>query len=96
MRTIDHLIEQHVLENQAHLKHIDELMERAQAKAKETTSAESRQELNELEMERNEYARYVEELQKESEEKLMQTLGPMVMWQFIAERLEKLVERLEK
>jgi hypothetical protein len=96
MRTVDHLIEQHILENQAHLKHIDELMDRAEAMAKETTSVESHEELKELQMERDEYARYVEEMQKESEEKLMQKLGPMVMWQLIAEKLEKLVERLEK
>ena len=96
MRTSDHLIEQHIQENQAHLKHIDELMDRAQAGTEAAASAESREELKGLKKERDEYARYVEELQRESEEKLMQKQGPMVMWQLIAEKLEKLIQRLEK
>jgi DNA-binding protein H-NS len=96
MRTSDHLIEQHIQENQAHLKHIDELMDQAQTKAETATSAESQKELAGLKKERDEYARYVNELQRDSEEKLMQKTGPIVMWQLIAEKLEKLIERLEK
>jgi hypothetical protein len=96
MRTSDHLIEQHIQENQAHLKHIDELMDRAQARAETAASAEGQEELKGLKQERDEYARYVEELQRRSEERLMQKEGPMVMWQLIAEKLEKLIQRLEK
>jgi uncharacterized membrane protein (DUF106 family) len=88
------LPEKHILENQARLKHIDELMDLAQEKSESTTTSGAREELAELQKDRDKLAGYVDELQKKSSAKLMEKEGPMVMWELVAERLEKLIQRL--
>lgn len=54
MSVIDHLVEQHILESQSHLRHIDELMAKARAvRARTTVSSEHEAQLNRLDQDQS-------------------------------------------
>lgn len=96
MSDINQLAEQHIREHEARLKHIDELMEQAdKAKQAEEDSSEVSAELADLKQERSELARHLDELRQHSEEDWAEKGGPMVMWDIVADRLERLVERIK-
>ncbi len=95
MTTDEQLVERNILHYEARLKHVDELFEKAH-KAVETTAPEASEELNELKKERGKLADDLEKLKQKSLEEWAKEGGPMVIWDLLAERLEKLVERLEK
>ena len=95
MTTSELLAERHIQENQARLKHIDELMTRVQNESGGAVTPEAQEELAELRQERDKFADYVQQLQQKTPEHLLQMEGPMVMWELIAERLERLVQRIE-
>jgi hypothetical protein len=86
------LAEQHIKEHESRLKRIDELMKAAEA----TGDEETRTELSELKKQQTKMGDYVEQLKNKSPEQLMETAGPMVMWEFVAQKLEKLVEKIRK
>ncbi|MEJ2180163.1 MAG: hypothetical protein P8Y28_06910 [Gammaproteobacteria bacterium] len=92
MTKFDKLAEQHIAEHEARLKHIDELMQEAERAGDE----ESKTELTELKEKQTEMGDYIEELKEKSPEQLMETAGPMVMWELVAQRLEKLIEKIKK
>ena len=92
MTDINHLAERHIREHEAHLKHIDELMEQANT-AKH--AEEDRAELENLKQERGSLEQQLEEMKLHSEEEWAEKGGPMVMWDIVADRLEKLVERIK-
>ena len=51
MRAADHLVEQHILESQSHLRHIEELMGKARdLRSRRTVSSEHEAQLNRLEL----------------------------------------------
>ena len=89
MTNQEHRAESHVLEHEARLKHIDELMAKA-----EGTEAVA-EELAELKAERAKLAESLEEMRKHSEEEWAKQAGPMVIWEIVAEKLENLVQRIE-
>jgi DNA repair exonuclease SbcCD ATPase subunit len=89
---INQLAESHIKEHEARLKHIDELMEQAD-KAKH--EAEDSAELESLKGERVTLANHLDELREQSAEEWAEKGGPMVMWDIVADRLEKLVERIK-
>lgn len=97
MSHIDQMIEQHIREYEARLRHIDELMEQA---ARKGASPESHDELSEIQEKREELAGHVEELKRKQmedwQEQEIEKAGPMGVWDVIAQKLERLVERLEK
>jgi DNA repair exonuclease SbcCD ATPase subunit len=92
MSDINQLAESHIKEHEARLKHIDELMEQAD-KAKH--EAEDSAELESLKQERVTLANHLDELREQSAEEWAEKGGPMVMWDIVASRLEKLVERIK-
>ncbi|WP_455367043.1 hypothetical protein [Kaarinaea lacus] len=92
MPNIEKLAEQHIKEHEARLKHIDELIEEAE----KTGDQESKAELADLKEKQTKMGDYVEQLKQKSPEQLMETAGPMVMWEFVAQKLEKLVEKIKK
>ena len=94
MTTPEQLAEMRVRKHEARLKHIDELME----KAEETAAPEQGigDELSELKQEREKMGDYVAGLKQKSPQEFMEIAGPMVMWEIIAERLEKLIEKIKK
>ncbi len=92
MTKLDKLAEQHAAEHVSRLKHIDELMQQAD----QTGDESAKSELTELRKTQTEMGDYIEELRKRSPEQLMETAGPMVMWELVAQRLEKLVEKIKR
>jgi len=96
----DHLIEQHVLQYESHLKHIDEMLRHAHEHVEAGKAPpDAKDELEELKTEREKLAGHLQELkQKDAEEyerEAMEQAGPMSLWDVVARRLEKLVERLD-
>jgi hypothetical protein len=93
------LAEQHILEYETRLKHIDELLTHAH----ENMSAgqpELSAELQELTAKRQELVAHLEQMRGKSfaewQEKEIERDGPMGIWDALAQQLEKLVERLER
>lgn len=95
MTTDDQLVERNIRFYEARLKHIDELFEKA-SKAAETATPDVSKELAELKEKRGELVDTLKLLEEKSREEWAKEGGPMVIWDVVAERLEKLVERLEK
>lgn len=98
MTKLNRMIQQHILEHESRLKHVDELIERAQTGAAKTGSGAAEQ-LVEAKRERDQLSSRVEAFKLKppdqwSEEEFERT-GPMVIWDTLAQKLEKLVERLE-
>ena len=100
MTTIDRLVEQHIIEHESHLKHIDELLERADkgiTKSAEPSDLDSQ--LEEIRQQREKLVKHIDELKQKTREEWqedkIEDVGPMVIWEAVAKRLEKLVERLE-
>ncbi len=98
MSTLNHLIHQHVLEHESRLKHVDELLERAQSGS--PGSGDAAEQLAKAKQARDRLSSQVETYklrppEQWSEADFEQT-GPMVVWDTLAQTLEKLVERLER
>ncbi|GGK56526.1 hypothetical protein [Amphritea balenae] len=92
MTKLDDLVDRHIKEYNSRLKHIDELAKQAAALEEESHLAE----LAELKSERNKLADYLKELEQNRSEKTLEMTGPMYIWDVIAQRLEKLVEKIIK
>ncbi len=98
--SLEQLVEQHVRAYESRLKHIDELLARARERAdglQEGTAELA--ELAELERERERLAALVASYRRRAREgterEVLEHLGPMIVWEEVAKRLEALVERLE-
>lgn len=100
MTDIDKVVEQHILEHQARLNHIDELLERA-GEAEKTAGGQSphSEELAALRRDRDEFSDQVRAMKEDPaaywQKKVAGNAGPMGVWDAIAERLEALLERLQ-
>ena len=101
MTHIDALIEQHIIEYESRLKHIDEMLQRA----KEAAGPEDEQQevsdagLTALERDRQTLSGQLDELKTQPAEywqkKGFEKAGPLGMWDTVAQKVESLVERLE-
>ncbi len=97
---MNHLIQQHILEHEMRLKHVDNLLERAQQGiAKTGGGGNAAEQVARAKAERDKLAGRVEEYKVKppdqwSEAEFEKT-GPMVVWDTIAQQLERLVERME-
>ena len=96
MTVKDHLIEQHFLQHEARLKHVDELLE----KAKYTSAvddAEANPELQELLKQREDMAEQIKALRDRPhddwEEELIEGSGPMGIWDALAQQIEHFLEK---
>ena len=99
MTDINKVVEQHILEHQSRLNHIDEMLQRAkEAERKASLQEAQRTELNELKRDRDEFSAYVDSIKEDPagywQKKAFDNAGPMAVWDAIAERLEGLLERL--
>ena len=97
MATRNQLAEQHILQYESHLKHIDEMLDQANQYIESGDgSKEIIEELTELKNERDELGKYLEDVRQKSPEELeneiMRGAGPMAIWDIVAQRLEKLIE----
>lgn len=91
MTTTDQLVEQKIKEHESRLKHIDELMNRAESEG--VNSETAKEELADIKKQRKKMGDYVQELKQKSPQKFMESAGPMVMWEIVAEKLEHLIEK---
>ena len=98
MTVIDRLTEQHFKEYEARSKHIDELFARADQSTKNRIEFDD--ELNVIRAERAELLTHLSELKKKSQQEWqtegIEQSGPMIMWDVVAKKLEKLLERIER
>lgn len=94
MANVEQLAEKQIREYESHLKHIDEVMAQASKNANEDTELNAQ--IIELQQHRGELADYIEELKNKAPFEWMEEGGPMVLWDVVAERIEELVERLER
>ena len=96
MAGINDLIEQHILQYESRLKHIDELLQRVE----KAEDQEQEPELKEIKHGREELSSEIEKLKKQPPEywsKLgLEKAGPMGAWDAVAQRLGKLVERIDR
>ncbi|VAX02964.1 hypothetical protein MNBD_GAMMA20-117 [hydrothermal vent metagenome] len=88
------MVESHVKEYTSRLKHIDELITRA-GKA-EIQKEEHQSKLSNLKQEREKLADHLDKIQVSSAEEWAKEGGPMVIWDLVAQRLEKLIEHIEQ
>ena len=89
MTTIDRLVEQHIIEHESHLKHIDELLERADkgiTKSAEPSDLDSQ--LEEIRQQREKLVKHIDELKQKTREEWqedkIEDVGPMVIWEAVA------------
>jgi len=99
MTATERLVTEHIREYESRLKHIDELFERAQQ------ATDSLHEDHALKSELDQYAQQRAELAREAErvktmpvaqwrKELVQSSGPMAIWDILAQKLEDLTERI--
>ena len=101
MTNLEHLIEQHILEHDARRKHFDELLGQVRERVGESAEHKAaREQLAELMAERDKLVVRVDEFKFKSleqwREEEIQRSGLMGLWDVLAQKLEELVERLER
>ena len=98
--TKDKLVNQHILEYEARLKHIKEVYQRAHQAAEHLPdNHRSKSELTDLSAQKVMLEQELEEVKSMSVEdwrkETVNTAGPMAVWDIVAQRLEDFVERHE-
>ena len=99
MTKLEALASHHGSEYEANLRHIDELFERAdKGLASKGEVPELNNELESLRRDREKLLAEIEDIKKETreewQEETIEGVGPMVLWEAVAKRLESLVERI--
>ena len=98
MNNREHLIEQHVLEYEARLKHIDELVDKADQniEALDDVHLTELQEIKKI-FERLNHAADHDVLDSSEgvDRQLISMSGPMAIWDAVAQRLEHMIEHFE-
>lgn len=101
MTAKEHLVEQHIREYESRQKHLDELIERAhQASKGLTDNHDLKIELEKVKDQHEELVEKTEKLKRMPlehwREETIRNAGPMAIWDILAQKLEDIVERLEK
>lgn len=97
MSRTDELVEEHIRLYESHLKHIDELDRQARKRMSGHPQASKiGTELEQLEKGRQDLMRHIEQLKRTArndwQESQIEEVGPMIIWEAAAKRLEKLLE----
>jgi hypothetical protein len=91
------LVEQHALEYGARLRHVDELMKQESELPVATERSILLDELDLLRLERQQYLNHIEQLRlevrREWQENGIEDVGPMILWEAVAKRLEGLIHK---
>lgn len=102
MNSMEHLIEQHVLQYESRLKRFNELVEQQKklAAASMAQVAALSPEMQQIVDEQKKFQNHLEELRMKSlqrwQEEVIEKSGPMGIWDAVAQQLEKVVETMEK
>ncbi len=97
MNRTNQLVEEHIRLYESHLEHIDELGRRAREQSsKHPEASKITTDLEQLDRGRQQLLRHIEELKRvareEWQESEIEQVGPMIIWEAAAKRLEKLLE----
>ena len=90
----EQIAEMNIREHEARVKRIDELMEEAEAAASDDAIISHG--LTEIKREKDRIDDYIGGLKEKSPQQFLETAGPMVMWEILAEKLENLIEGIKK
>ena len=101
MTSKEHLINQHILEYESRQKHLEELYEKAQQASDHLPDDhEIRQSLQQFGEQKSELAEKGEEMKTMHvdnwREETIHNAGPMALWDILAQKLEDLIEKVEK
>ena len=100
MTTKEQLVEQHIREYEARQKHVNELLARAEEIAEAHSGQPVHTEVNLYRNQHDNLVEHTEQLKKMPlehwREETIQSAGPMAIWDVIAQKLEDLVEKVEK
>jgi hypothetical protein len=101
MTEIDKLVDRRIAEYESRLKHIDELYEQAhQASENLDEDHELKTELGQYHEQRVDLANHTAKLKElpldHWREDMIQSSGPMAIWDVLAQKLEDLIERIDK
>ena len=101
MTEIDKLVDRRIAEYESRLKHIDELYEQAhRASEKLVEDHELKTELGQYHEQRVDLANHTAKLKElpldHWREDMIQSSGPMAIWDVLAQKLEDLIERIDK
>jgi len=98
MNQKEHLIEQHILQYQARLHHIDELVDRVEKGDDLHDAAELCDELTQIRIDRKALLEHIQKLKNRTREEwqsnTIEEAGPMIIWEAVAKKLEKLIKRV--
>ncbi|MDH5356626.1 MAG: hypothetical protein OEY09_19445 [Gammaproteobacteria bacterium] len=99
--TKEQLVEQHIREYDARQKHVDELIAQAKEAARDLAKDHTaKTELAQIQGQHAELLQQTEELKRMPlehwREEMIQSAGPMAIWDMLAQQLEDLVERMER
>jgi hypothetical protein len=96
---LERMVHQHILEYESRLKHMDELLARVHA-AGVPTAGEDAEQLAGVLRERDALSGQLDTLRQQppptTSSEAFETYGPMGVWDTVANKLENLVERLER
>ena len=101
MTTKEQLVEQHIREYESRRKNLEELLAQANELAKGLADDHDiKTELNQYHGQHAELAEETEKLREMSvehwREDTIQSAGPMAIWDVLAQKIEDLIERVEK
>ena len=100
MTNKEHLVEQHVRESESRLRHLDELLAKAQGPVGDSADRELEETLGRLRAERDRMASHLQTLRfysvRDWRSEEIEMAGPMAVWDALAQGVEELVERLER
>ncbi len=100
MTAIDKLVDQHIREYESRLKHIDELYDRAHQASENLDDETLKTELGQYHEQRADLANHTAKLKERPmahwREDMIQSAGPMAIWDVLAQKLEDMIERAEK
>ena len=101
MTNKEHLINQHILEYESRQKHLEELYEKAQQASDHLPDDHDiKNALQKYASEKDDLTAKAEELKSMHvdnwKDETIQNAGPMAVWDILAQKLEDLIERVEK
>ena len=101
MTDIDKLVDRRISEYESRLKHIDELYDKAHQASEELDEDHAiKTELGQYHLQRTDLANHTAKLKElpleHWREDMIQSSGPMAIWDVLAQKLEDLIERIDK
>jgi len=99
MTQSNRLVQQNILKYESCLKHVDEMIARVAKAVSSVRDGRDMEQFSKVKLERDKLSNHIETFRRNPPDQWtegeLETIGPMVVWENLAEQLERLVERLE-